>query len=588
MTPYRSATTPLSISTLLVMVLLAASCSTGKSPVAEATSEPRGNETPGANPATPGAEEIEWGGCASEMAASAQLQCGTLEVPTDHDSLDGGTTELELARSRSTGSAEDKIGSLLINPGGPGGSGIEALAGLSLVLPEELQSSFDLVSWDPRGVAESSPVVCLSDQEKDEQLEGDISPDNPEAFDRAVEDQEQLREACETNNPDIIEHMSTADVAADLDLIRSALGDDELNYLGFSYGTAIGAAYATMFPDNTRALVLDGAVSPNATDLEASVEQAQGFENTYQNFLTACSTDPECALGSDPGAVVDATRERLETEPLTVKTSSGTRELTRDLFDLGLATSLYDTSLWGMSARAIANLDDGGGAVTLAFADNQVGREPDGSWDNSGDAQIMVSCADSTERPTIAQATENAGALAAASPTFGEAFATSALGCVDWPLAVNPTPQFSGTGADPLLVIGTIGDPATPYHWSEEMEESLESAELLTYEGDGHTAFTRGGPCIDDAVVDYFINLTMPTGLTCEAQTSAISFEGIRGLFLDEFESAGIPISTAECITGGVIEELGESQMELALIQGDTDLFTGVIQEKTIECMSGG
>ena len=185
----------------------------------------------------------------------ADLECGTLEVPLDPADPSSETIEIAVARAESTGDERERIGSIVLNPGGPGGSGIEFLANAASAFPEELTDRFDLVSFDPRGVGESTPVRCIDDATKDDQLSGDLSPDTPEEQDRALDDQEEFLDGCRENSADLLEHMSTADVAADLDELREALGEDRLTYLGYSYGTSIGAVYATLFPDNVRALI---------------------------------------------------------------------------------------------------------------------------------------------------------------------------------------------------------------------------------------------------------------------------------------------------------------------------------------------
>lgn len=575
--------------TVAAVLLVAAACSTGRTTLDEETSGARGEGPPTTvDDGDPGdASGLEWQRCEDDLAFAAKLQCATLEVPVDPAEPEGATIELELARSPAKGSLPERIGSLLFNPGGPGGSGIEALANLSFVLPEELNQRFDLVSWDPRGVAASSPVRCLADEDKDRQLEGDLSPDTPEERERAVADQAELKDACETNNPELVEHMSTADVASDLDLIREALGDDKLSYVGFSYGTAIGATYATMFPDTVRAMVLDGAVSPSADSAAQSVEQAKGFENTYLQFVAACDADPACALTGGADAKVQALRERLDATPMTVKTSSGSRTLGMDLFDVGLATAMYDTTMWGLTAEAIAGIDDGGAEVILALTDAQLGRQPDGTWDNSIDSRAMVNCLDDELRPTLEEAEQIGQQAVAAAPTFGDAFVTSGLGCVDWPLPANPVPKLTGAGAPPILVIGTVGDPATPYAWAEQMAAALESGVLLTYEGSGHTAFTRAGSCVDDIVVRYLVDLQVPpAGTSCAAQDDAITFEGVEAVLLDQLQEAGIPEDVAECIVEELVAEVGANELALGLLQQDQ--LEREVTKATMRCMAGG
>ncbi|MCO5318562.1 MAG: alpha/beta hydrolase [Microthrixaceae bacterium] len=567
------------------LLMVAAACTTGEV-IADAPSNERG-EAPLSRTEDPG--ELDWGGCQQELAAMARLECATLAVPMDRADESSRNIELELARSPATGDPDERIGSLLFNPGGPGGSGIEFLANAAFLVPDELQERFDLVSWDPRGVGESTPVRCLTDEQKDAHIEGDLSPDDDEELQRAIDNQAEFLEGCLTNHPDLIQHMSTADVAGDLEEIREALGDDQLNYVGFSYGTAIGATYATMFPDKVRAMVLDGAVAPGADDLDQTVAQMEGFERTYLSFVAECDSDPDCALHGDTAGRVEEVRTSLDTDPIEVRTTSGTRELTRDLFDTGLLTALYDPATWGLAADAIADLESGGGATMLTFADQQVGRNPDGTWNNSGDAQAMVSCADTEVRPTLEEAEAQIPEVAESVPTFGEAAMTAPLSCVDWPLAANPVPEWTAAGAPPILVVGTVGDPATPYEWAEQMTAALEGSVLLTYEGDGHTAFMRGAPCIDDAVVAYLVDLEVPAaGTSCEAVESDSGLGGIEDLLLEQFSQAGIPQSLAECITGRLRDELGDADLGELLLGGDPNALNELVTDITLECMAEG
>lgn len=573
----------------LTVALVVSCTNSSDQPLDERTSDTRPSESPDPEPEPePGDDtgSLDWSKCTDELPAAAGLQCATLEVPVDPAEPDGPTTEIALARSKATGDESERIGSLLFNPGGPGGSGVEFLANIGFVLPEELGERFDLVAWDPRGVASSSPVRCLDDEIKDEQTSGDLSPDTAEEFARSVADQAELREACASNNPELIDHMSTADVAADLDRIREALGDEKLSYVGFSYGTAIGATYATLYPDRVRALVLDGSVSPSADGTTVSIEQAKGFESTYQRFIAACDADPQCALSGGAAAKVQAARDRLDATPLAVETSSGTREMGMDLFDIGLATALYDTSVWGITADAIANLDDGGAAVLLALADAQLGREPDGTWDNSVDSRTMVNCLDDETRPSVEEAEAIGQQIAAETPTFGDAFVTSGLACVEWPLPANPVPDLTGAGAPPILVIGTLGDPATPYQWAQQMAEALQSGVLVTYEGDGHTAFTRSGTCIDEIVVRYLVDLEVPPeGTSCPADEQATSFEGVTAMLVEQFEDAGIPAEFAQCIVDSLIAEMGESQLAVAVLQ--QELTEETVTKASMKCVQG-
>lgn len=582
------------LAVLAAVTLVAAACSATSDDVASARSNTRGGSTDDngrEEPDTDSGGRLDWGACSVDLAAKAGLECATLAVPIDRSVEDSDEIDLALARLPAGGDPDERIGSLLFNPGGPGGSGIEFLASASLMVPEELRERFDLVSWDPRGVAESTPVHCLTDDRKEAQIEGDLSPDDKAEWDRVISDQQEFLEGCEHENPSLIEHMSTADVAGDLDEIREALGDEKLNYVGFSYGTAIGATYATMFPRNLRAMVLDGSVSPTATDLEQTTAQAEGFERTYLSFVATCDADPGCALSGGTAAAVNAIRSNLDAEPLMVDTDSGNRELTRDLFDIGLATGLYDTSVWGTLARAIDDIEGDGAELILSLADRQLGRNPDGTWDNSADAQTMVSCADAKERPTVDEAIAQTETVAGAAPTFGEVLKTGPLGCIDWPMAANPVPDWAAPDAPPILVVGTVGDPATPYEWSEQMSKALEGSVLLTYEGDGHTAFMRGGPCIDDAVVAYLVDLELPApGTSCPATEAAggSGLDDLREQLIDELSAAGLPAPVAECIAERLEADLGTSGLEDLLLGGDTDELTQKVTEITLACMDDG
>ena len=571
---------------LLAAVALITSGCTQRSDEARMESDPR--------PATSGgsaapAPSLDWAPCRGKLTSQAGLQCATLAVPIDPSTPDGPTLDLALARKKSTGSADERIGSLVMNPGGPGGSGLEFLANASMAFPSSLTDRFDLVSFDPRGVGESDPVRCLDDDQKDEQLEGDLSPDDDTERAHSEAQQAELRKGCETRNPDLVTHMSTADVAADMDRIRAAVGDEKLNYLGYSYGTAIGATYAAKFPGNIRAMVLDGSVSPSASVADQAMVQATGFERTLGNFVTTCDADKSCALAPDTAAAIESTRRSLEEKPVEVKTGAGTRTLTSDLFDYGLATALYDTSTWGPTAKAIKNIRSGGAKTILALVDRQTGRQADGGYDNSSDAQTMVNCADQNDHLTEEQARVEEEKIRAAAPTFGGLLGAGLTGCNDWPAPAEPTPAPSAVGAPPILVIGTVGDPATPYEWAQEMSAALTGSVLLTYEGDGHTAFLRGGPCIEDAVVDYLVDLTLPAvGTRCPAQSTGGGFGGTRDMLVEQLTGSGIPKEMATCMVDGMIEKVGEAEFDDMVLNNDVDGITKLAQAAALGCATSG
>lgn len=588
-TPLRSAPRLVALVLLAATALLAAGCQGNEKVVARKESAPRPQSSAAGSPSAASNGPLTWSACTGKVTSMAGLQCATLAVPIDPAAPDGGTLALALARKPSTGSPKDRIGSLVINPGGPGGSGLEFLANAATSFPSELTKRFDLVSFDPRGVGESDPVRCLDDDRKDAQLEGDLSPDTEADRKKIEADQTELRKGCEERNPKLIRHMSTADVAADLDRIREAVGDDKLNFLGYSYGTSIGATYAAMFPSRIRSMVLDGSVGPASTAVDEAMVQATGFEHTLANFVAACDKDTSCALHPDAAGAIASTRASLEKDPVTVKTSSGTRTLSKDLFDYGLATALYDTSTWGPTAQAIKDVRGKGANTLLALVDRQTGRQRDGTYDNSSDAQVMVNCADQKDRPTEEEARTAEAEITKAAPTFGPLLGAGLTGCDDWPTPAEPTPAPSAVGAPPILVIGTVGDPATPYQWAQQMSTALTGSVLLTYEGDGHTAFLRGGTCIEQAVVTYFVDLTTPEpGTRCPAVDSSSSFGGVRDDLLKQLEDSGIPEKLAVCIVDGMIRRVGESRFDEMVVQNDQDAITKLAQAQALECATSG
>ena len=533
----------------------------------------------------PLADGLDWGSCDDPVTEMADLQCATLEVPTDPAEPDGATTTLALARKQSTGSRDERIGSLLVNPGGPGGSGLEFLSNAALAFPSELTDRFDLVSFDPRGVGQSDPVLCLDDAAKDEQIAGDLTPDTPEEQATAAEREAALRDGCVTNNPDLITHMSTADVAADLDQIRSAVGDDQLNYLGFSYGTAIGAVYASLYPDRVRAMVLDGSVSPGATPEEEALVQATGFERALQRFVDACNANPRCPLAPDAAGAIAAARAALAAQPVEVSSPTGARLLGPDQFDFGLGTALYDTSLWQSTAQAVKDIRTGGAERIFSLVDRQTGRTSDGTYDNSSDAQVMVNCSDASERYDAATAAAAEARITAAAPVFGPLLGSGLDGCSTWPAPANPVPTISAPTAPPIVVVGTVGDPATPYEWSQAMATALDSAVLLTYEGDGHTAFLTAGPCISDAVVGYFVDLTVPAADTrCPAESDTAPFADLSETAIKELVAGGVPRELATCIIDGIVADVGADEFERILLDNDQEQLTKLAAAEALSC----
>lgn len=531
-------------------------------------------------PSDQGQPAIDWDDCGQ------RFECGELEVPVDHGDPDGDTIDLALIRRPAEGPGE-RIGSLIMNPGGPGGSGLDFLRAFAPMAPPEVAARFDLVSFDPRGVGESDGYRCLDDEAMEAGNLEDGSPDTPAEVETLFEDHAHFVDGCEDAGGELLRNMSTADVAEDLDLMRAALGDEQLTFVGFSYGTRIGAAYATLFPDNVRALVLDGAVAPSSTSFEETRVQGVGFERVFDEFAAACNTDPTCPVAPDAAGRFDQIRAELEQQPVTVTDYVGEeRLLTATLFELGVGTALYDESRWRMAAEGIASIADGDGSTIFLLADSQLGRNPDGTWTNQRDAQASVNCADAQDRPTREEVEGFAAELPAELPRWGSLFGWFAGSCLGWPEPENPLPELTGAGAPPILVVGTVGDPATPYEWAEEMAEALESAVLLTWEGSGHTAYP-GTQCIVDAVNRYLIDLEPPEpGTRCEAgEAIAPTAEALRDQFVAAVMEQGLDEENADCIFDALEEAFDLDELDEVLSATEVDdEVNALITEAMMSC----
>ncbi len=442
-------------------------------------------------------------GVAAEMAG---LECATLVVPLDHAAADGETIDIAVART-ATADDDRRIGSLVFNPGGPGGSGIEFLTNVAAVIPPELTERFDLVSFDPRGVGASTAIDCEVDFDDDVSL---LAPGDDAGWDALVADAESRVDTCTADSLALEPHVGTNNAARDLDALREALGDEQLSYVGFSYGTRLGATYAELFPERVRALVLDGAVKPTDDGALIGLEQGPGFDAALESFAAACDADADCAL-TDVGPTLDVYTGLVE-EISSVgdfPTDDDDRVLTPGELTLGVAAALYSTQLWPVLADALFLAEtQQDGSLLQVLADTYLGRQPDGTYDNSQTSGLVINCADDPRRPPSDEVRIQAELGAQASEYFAD-FLRASTGCIGTADPIDPIAIGPAEGAAPILVIGTTGDPATPYQWSVEMAEVLSSGVLYTVEADGHTAFLSV-PCVDDVVIDYLVDLELP------------------------------------------------------------------------------
>lgn len=447
-------------------------------------------------------QHLDWRGCGDG------LQCAALRVPVDYQRPAGGSLEVALDRLPATGPGS-RIGSLVVDPGGPGASGVDRVRGARGFIPPAVLQRYDIVGLDPRGVGRSDPVRCQTDAETDRFIAIDGTPDD--AAERQALDQEARLFAarCQERAGRLLAHISTHDVARDVDVLRAVLGDQKLNYLGESYGTFIGATYAELYPHQVGRLVLDGALDPALGPVARDKAQAVGFDTALRSFAADCVTRSDCPLQTtDPAAGVRRVAgflDQVDTHPLP---GNGDRQLTQSLALLGVAFPLYFPEQgWPALRVGLDRAFHGDGSMLLQLADGYTRRDPSGHYaSNQNDVIYAVNCLDSRQEVSVSDSQALVASFRRAAPVFGPYLAWSELPCAHWPVpAVSQPHRVSAPGAAPILVIGTTRDPATPYAWARSLAGQLQSGVLLTYAGDGHTAYGRGVACIDDAVDAYLL-----------------------------------------------------------------------------------
>ncbi len=442
--------------------------------------------------------------------------CGRLRVPLDYREPAAKAIELFLIRVRLAGQ-QQRIGSLVVNPGGPGGSGVDAAVGLALTLPIELMRRFDVVGFDPRGVGLSSPVECIPAELKDRAIALDPDARNEPQYQEQVKTAREVSQGCLKKYGEDLRHYNTEETARDIDLVRQAVGDPKLTYLGYSYGTRLGSVYAQLFPKRVRALVLDGAVDPRAGEVTAAEGQARGFEKAFGQFAADCQRrGATCLIGPDPRAVLVRLLAKARQAPIP-SGNADKRKATAGHVLLATISALYDQDDWPELESAIAEGDGGAASGIFTLADRYAQRDPKGEYTNLQDANTAINCADTREKVPDATVRRALTSWRQKYPLFGSALALGLLGCQQWQAQRLPLPAVRAAGAPPLLVIGTVNDPATPYASARVLAKTLATARLLTWNGEGHTAYPKT-PCVTNAVNAYLVSLRLPrTGATCAA-----------------------------------------------------------------------
>ncbi len=514
---------------LVAAVVLTAGCMV---PVVAPAEEPDPGAAPSAGPAptSSAGTPAQWRACPEvprtllpqvpQALRGKRFDCATVAVPRDWSDRGGPTYDLALIRVRAA-DQRDRIGSLVLNPGGPGASGVDTAVYLSLGpalggLPAEITRRFDIVGFDPRGVERSSPVDCVTDADQDATFAAEPDPDTQAEFDAVVALNKRVAQGCGAKYGGQLPLFSTEQAARDMDAVRAAVGDDKLTYLGYSYGTLLGATYAQLFPKRVRALVLDGAVDPEQGLVAGAEAQAKGFERAFTNFAAWCRGTPaRCPIGPDARKAVTDAIAAAERSP--VRGRDG-RDATAGWVFLAVVASLYDRSGWSRLAAAVRDLGRGDATGVLDLADGYADRDDRGRYTNMFDANVVVNCADTDAKVTAAQVRRLQFEWRAKYPLFGAPLAVGMLPCVFWPADRDPYPTGTAAGAPAIVVVGTVGDPATPYENTAKLAAMLGVGRVLTWEGEGHTAYPNT-TCITDAVDRYLIDLTVPAeGLRCPAR----------------------------------------------------------------------
>ncbi|WBO63996.1 alpha/beta hydrolase [Streptomyces camelliae] len=458
-------------------------------------------------PASLTSQHLDWQRCEATKSPAAApgdaWRCATLKVPLNWSEPNGTTIGLALIRAKATGS--DRIGSLLFNFGGPGGSGVEMMPYYANTA-SALRKRYDLVSWDPRGVGASEGVRCRGDRQIAAAEDVDATPDTPQEEKAYLQDAADFAKGCQKAAGPLLAHVSTTDTARDMDLIRQVLGDDKLHYFGISYGTQLGGVYAHLFPQRVGRLILDAVVDPTADTVGHAENQARGFQRALDDYLKSTGQDP--AQGSRK---IAALLKRIDAKPL--PTSSG-RKLTQTLATTGIVLPLYSEAGWPRLTSALDAAENGDGSQLLALADDYNERDTSGHYGTTTHSQRVISCLDDKERPTLAETKQRLAEFERISPVFGDFLGWDTAGwCHAWPVPGQyDHPQVSAPGAAPVLLVGNTGDPATPYEGARRMADALGKGVgvELTWKGEGHGAYGNGSACVDSTVNAYLLKGEVP------------------------------------------------------------------------------
>lgn len=444
-------------------------------------------------------------------------RCTWVKVPVDYGKPAGETLRLKVKIRPADG--DSPRGMLFINPGGPGGSGVDFLNTFAGQASRDLREDYSIVGFDPRGVGSSTPLKCLGNKAIDTLANSDPDPDTKAEISEFTQSTVELGDACKANSGELASHVSTLEAAKDMDVLRAVLGQKKLDYYGASYGTQLGATYATEFPKNVGRMVLDGAVDASLSDEKQALGQTEGFQRALTSYIADCVKSSACPLGTDPKAAETKLSDFLQALDQTPMKDKSGRLLTESGAFYGIAVTLYNRDYWELLTQELSLALKGDPSLMLKLFDAYTTRKADGSYaDNSFESIAAVRCLDSTQPSSLAQVEKSIPEFEKISPAFGRSMAWGALGCSNWPLkSDNKQIPISAKGAPPIVVVGTTRDPATPYEWAQSLAKQLATGVLVTREGDGHTGFHVGNSCIDKIVDNYFVKGDVPKdGVTCK------------------------------------------------------------------------
>jgi pimeloyl-ACP methyl ester carboxylesterase len=451
---------------------------------------------------------IVWTAC--DGSTNTEVECGNIEVPFDYANPDQGSFVLYV-KKHNAASPADRIGSMMVNPGGPGFGGSSLADDARYYFSQDLIDRFDIIAWDPRGTGESTPAVNCVDT-FDEYFGLDSPPETPDEKQALIDASQAFNDKCAENSGTILPYISTQASAQDINSLRLALGEEKVSFFGFSYGSELGTTWATMFPETVRAIVVDGAVDPNASSVQEGMNQAKGFEGQLSTFLKQCSEKTTCEFhnNGDAEAAFDKLVLDIDAKPLEV--SKDRTPVTQGVLFTAVAQAMYSDYYWPQLSEALSAAQNGDGKGILQLYDDYYQRKVDGTYGNELEAFLAISCLDDPGATSTNDVDSQIDEFIAAAPRLGGNFAYG-YSCALWPVKQAPRVTITGKGAGPIVVVGTTGDPATPLDSTRKMALGLEQGILIVVDANQHTGYGANS-CVVKAVDDYLIKLTVPANET--------------------------------------------------------------------------